>query len=763
MARLGFGLQVHPSPYSEKKVVVAKIMEVSPHPNAERLKICQVDDGSGSLVQIVCGCPSVHVGQIVPLAQIGAVLPKAVMKVSDIRGITSNGMLCSREDLGMPYGVNGLWSLDDSYTPGAVFFAVSGYNAPVVVFEVTANRRDCLSLEGIVREWKALVHHQASHIPESAISLKYANHDLKQHPSSGVKAACWLKVSFTKAITLPHDDERMLRLLGKYSEHPALNIQRIADILFGLPLHVYGDLEGDDWSVEALTQPLSWKGLDGCHYPLMPGDHVVMHQGQVVALAGMLGGEESKYQGSLRDVWFEGVAVDPVSIHHTQKRLGLRTDASLRHGRGIVPGLVAYAMSQLCAYIEGIEGAVIEKMISISPQDEKPDAVHFDPHDINRILGFDPMDNSRLALETLGFSVKVSGQDSWSVGVPWYRDDIEGSRDLVEEIIRYVGYDSLSEASEPLDLDTLPYAYDISPMVHDILVGMGFDETIHYSFIDPVWAEHDLDKSGNIYLDNPISSEMSLMRKTLLPGLLKTAHYRQDNQRPHVALYEWGRGFIRDKEGIRETSLLGLLLAGPRYPLSPSEELRESDFYDLASDVRLLMARLQGPISLRPMDKPMAFLHPGASASLWCDDKSIGCLGMVNPRLNKGYARAYYAELYVDSLMQNTSILQFDRFSKTPVVYRDLSFWVSHDMRYAVIEAFFVALDIKELKKCRLIDIYYPQGAGLMKSISLRLSLSDGNKSLRDVDVEQIMSRIQQKLSENLSVELRKNEDTNES
>ena len=740
-------------------------MHVEEHPDAQKLKICQVDDGSGEWVQIVCGCPSVHVGQVVPLARVDAILPKATMKASKIRGVMSWGMLCSHEDLGLPSHVKGLWSLQDIYPLGAPFFQALGYDSPILVFEVTANRRDCLSLEGLVREWRALVMHEPSFTPQHTLpsSPSFLVQDCSSTMPDSVRAAGWLRVTLDKPIILPESDERLLRLLGKYSLHPVLNIQRLADIMWGLPLHVYGTHDGDDWAVTAVTHAMAWTGLDETSYVLEAKDHVVSHNGSVVAIAGILGGFDSRYTPEGQDIWFEALAIEPEYVHGTHKRLGLRTDAALRHARGIVPKLVEHAMLGLCAYLERIDGIVIEKYIRYIHPSYDVQMVACDPEEIASTLGIDPRETACHALETLGFSVQHTSQRLWNVQVPWYRDDIEGSRDLVEEIIRYIGYEALVETLHKQESVFVSDAQDISPKIHDILTNMGFDETIHYSFIDPIWNTYYEDASQSIFLDNPISSEMALMRRSLLPGMLKTAQYRQDHQMTGVALYEWGCNFTMQDGHIKETAVLGMLVAGQNQTLAPYDDKRAYDFYDLVSAVQLLMEKVVGCITLRPMMHPCGLLHPEACATVWCQERYVGWIAMVHPVINQGYARAYYAELCVEALCPSAQALQFLPFHKTPAIYRDLSFWVPTDMHYHTIEDFFEKIEIKELKNWQLIAIYYPEGAGHMKSISLRLCLSDGNKSLRDFDVEKIMSHLQHILSKSLSVESKNNENTNES
>ena len=765
VALLGFDVQIQPSVYTEENVVIARVISTEQHPQADRLKVCQVDDGSGAFVQIVCGCPTVRPGMLVPMARVGAVLPKATMKVSDIRGITSSGMLCSHEDLGIASSATGLWSLAEDYQVGACFFDALDYSAPVIVFEVTANRRDCLSLEGIVREWRALVEHRATPVELQSIPTAYAPFiaPYKYSMPKGIMRAYWIRLSITQPIVLPEVYEQRLRALGKYSQYPLLNIQRLAEIQWGLPMHVYGAMPGDEWRIEQAGEGTSFLGLDGVEYALSTQDYVIRNGDEIVALPGILGGMTGRYQGETDCVWIEALAIDPRIVHDSARRLSIRTDAALRHGRGIVPGLVTHAVSGLLSELAHIDGIVVESIIHYDvPQHQQK--VTLDLQDVANTLGYDPKDQVFTALEALGFTCVDKSQRMVEFSVPWYRGDIEGPRDLVEEVIRYLGYDTLSECHDVLDSSIMPHHDNTRDIIDGMLVSYGFDETIHYSFIDPSWDDQrDKTQGESIRLLNPISTELSLMRTTLLPGLIKTAHYRYDHQADTALLYEWGRTFIVQDGVIVENEVLGLLMSGARHPVSPCEKKRACDFYDLRAIVELITQRIKGPLTVRYMAHNVPMLHPKTTATLWCDTSYIGWISMVHPAVTEGYPHAFYAEINMLAMQDSHSAIVFQPFYKNPVVYRDLTLECPHHLTYESLDAFLRDACIPELKNWQLIDIYYPQGASHMRSISLRLCLSDGNKSLRDSDVDKILSYLRNILSQHLSVELKSNEDTNES
>lgn len=759
---LGFDVQIHSSDFNEPLVVVAKIVGIRQHPNAERLNLCLIDDGSGIEQEIVCGCPSVKTGILVPFAKLHAKLPSVTIKSSSIRGIESNGMLCSRADLGLENKSSGLWVLDPGYELGQPLFSAMAYDRPTLVFEVTANRKDCLSLEGIAREWCALINKKSVPLP-----IRLLN-DCIRHPYAKeiavptfVTEAHWVKIKINN-LALPDHWAQRLHMLGLYTNDPILNIQRLAEIEFGLPLHIYGNLQGNNWTVERLKHDVLWKGLDDVDYLLKPGDVVVCLDGEVVALAGMLGGFASKYQSGSNEFWVEALEINHAYIHATQKHLGLNTSAALRMARGVAPGLSGHTLSGFLDNLRACADVSVEQYCYAGvKKDLKKILLRTDS--IVKILGFDPGSKLDEVLGCLGFSFDIYADGSLDVHVPWYRSDLDEECDIIEEIIRYIGYDALQECLP--DLPCMQTAVvEMRDKVDDYLSASGFDEVIHYSFIEAHWDEAmGLDAFSSITLANPISSDLSVMRRSLMPGMLKTAQYRANNQQPSAWMFEWGRSYTVIENQPCEVEILALWMSGDRFEDCPLQPKRPVDYYDLLGRIESLYTWLGCSLTVKKNRPQSQIIHPDVSASLWFENKCVGHVGMVHPKFTENYPHAYYAELSAVFFDELSHVPDFKEFNRAPVVFRDLSLWCPEGLSYEIIDNFIRQMDIIELKSWTMVDTYSAQGAGQRQSISLRLCLSGKQKSLKDSDVERIISMLLSKMSEILYVELRRNENVNAS
>lgn len=750
ISRLGFDLQVHPAEPRPPEVRVAQVLSVAPHPNAERLKICDVDDGSGLIKQVVCGCPSVRGGIYVPFAPPGSVLPRITIRVSEIRGVRSEGMLCSRDDLGMPDGLPGLWILSSKEVAvGDPFFEVLGFEAPTLVFEITANRKDCLSLEGLANEWTAMIRRRAC----SPLWPVHAFEFTRRAPlPEGATAAFWLRIRLHEPLVVPASWEQGLRALGNDSPNPVLSIQRWAEFVWGCPLHVYrGDL-GEDWSLMPSQKPRAFEGLDGQTYALESSDMIVCNEGGVQALPGILGSASSRYEDGMV-FWIEAVELDPAVVLATHKRLGLNTQAAVRACRGVVPGLARQTLGGFLALLDDCASFTVEAVVGEAPM-SAPREVVCSVDTARAVLGCDPGQYMKEALTILGFV--PSGSDD-VFQVPWYRDDIHESVDLVEEVIRYMGYDAL-RAVLPEPRQKTRISLERRSRMSDYWVTLGFDETVTYSFVNEDWgARLGWPTHRQLRVSNPISSDMVLMRQSLLPSLLEVAQYRARHQAEVVALFEWGRVYAGDP--LTEREVLGLWISGARYLPQAKESARMVDYYDLLSWVEGFFSWMGQ--ELRMVSAPgQAIFHPDVACQLYVGDQSVGHIGMVHPALTEGASCAYYAELDVAYLEACHRVPKFKSFSRTPVVHRDLSFWVPSGFQYGVLDSFLRDLALPYLQSWVMIDHYSGGGAVQTHSISLRLSLG-ASHSLKDQEIDRVVSELVSHLAKTLSMELKKHEDVN--
>lgn len=748
---LGFDIQIHDSLFLESLVVVSKVISTEAHPNAERLKICQVD-AAGEILQIVCGCPSVAANMFVPLAKVGANLPNLTIKSSVIRNIESNGMLCSRADLGLEKVSRGLWQLSGDLEVGRPLYNALGYDGPVIVFEVTPNRTDCLSLEGIVREYLALLCHKKY---KKEFSYVFNNSKPVSLPSYA-KNAFWLKISLQSEIKLPQDWICKLDMLGLYHVNPILCIQRLVEVHYGLPLHIYTGNMTDDWSVDQINESLDMLCLDDQSRCLSSGDVVVKNEKNIVALACMIGSSASRYLEGETSFWLEALEIDYDLILATKRRLQLNTEAAIRASRGVASGLSRRTVCGFLEYLSMCASIKIEAVVSSNNElSLKQILLHQDS--LTKLLGFNPDNKAIEALECLGFVCNKITENDILVTVPWYRSDVMQECDLIEEVIRWMGYACLSEP--PIyNMATVP-KIDILGSIDEHLASLGFDEAITYSFIEPYW--HEYFAVSNIWLANPISVDLSLMRPSLMPSLWSVAKHRFNNQSDSVLLFEHGKSYFLQDKDIIENAVVALLISGEKYLPSPKNDKRFMDYYDLQQMVTSVFDKIACAVQFKVIQSFDKVFHPDVIAGIYVENQYVGFIAMVHPGFTKDYPNVFYAELDESFINNFNNKLIYKDFDKNPLVYRDLSFWCPEGFVYESIDSFMHNLDIDYLHSWQIIDSYYANGAVQNQSISLRLCLSGGKKSLKDKEVETIVSTILLEISSKLLLELRSNENIN--
>ena len=770
--------EIKPAAPPFTNTVVGEIKEVVQHPNADRLRVCQVDVGQGGLLNIVCGAPNARVGIKVPCALVGAELPPGedgkpfFIKSGLLRGVESQGMLCSARELKLSEDHGGLLELAGDAPLGQSIREHLQLDDMLLTLKLTPNLAHCLSVYGVARELAAL----------TGAPLK-----TPAHPAVSVGDAARLPVKISAPDLCGRFSGRVVRNVNTQAATPAWMIDRLArcgqrsvtalvDISnyvmfeFGQPSHIFdlGKIQGGldvRWGKAGETLKL----LNGNTVTVDDKVGVIADDYQVESLAGIMGGDATAVSDGTEHVYVEAAFWWPKAIAGRSRRYNFSTDAGHRFERGVDPGQtverierITQLIIDICGTPETACGPVDDLQVNV------PTAmpVTLRVARASKVIGM-PLSQiqCREALTRLGLPV-VEGEGTLTVTPPSYRFDLQIEEDLIEEVVRMVGYEHLP-AIPPLAPITAKIRAETerSPFaIRRALAGLGYQETINFSFVDERW-EHDLAGNPNpVKLLNPIASQMSAMRSSLVGSLVQALKFNLDRKAARVNIFELGRIFKRDAQTIdTDTAVAGFnqpmrvagLAYGPRAALNWDEADQSVDFFDVKGDVEALLAPLQA--NFAPMVH--SALHPGRSASVSIGGELIGFVGELHPRWRQTYDLAQAPivfELALDAVLARP-MPYFQTVSKFQPVERDIALIVSENTTHAALMAAIEGADTRGLlQDARLFDVYRPQqGSTAMqsgeKSFAVRLMLSSDAATLTD---EQIESAVQAVLA-NLQTALR--------
>ena len=747
-------------------VVVAEVISLEKHPDADKLRVCQVNVGQKDTLTIVCGAANVAKGMKVPAALIGAKLPGDLkIKKSKLRGVESHGMLCSAKELGLAESAEGLLPLDEDAPVGEDIRKYLQLDDVSIELGLTPNRGDCLGIEGIAREVAVLNRYEVTppKMPAVKAAIKdtfkvtlTASDDCPQYYGRVIRG-------INPAATTPLWMQEKLRRCGIRSLSAVVDVTNYVLLELGQPMHafdlvkLYGHID-----VRHATAKEKLTLLDGQSIDLLPGSLVIADAKGPVALAGIMGGEESAVSDSTTDIFLESAFFQPDCIAGKARRYGLHTDSSHRFERGVSPELQARAIERattlLLAIAGGKAGPVIQQTVKNKLPSRQP--VTLREARINRVLGTEvTKDSVSDVLVRLGMTCKSTG-GQWKVTPPAFRFDISQEVDLIEEVGRIYGYGNLPVRRPQVDMVMIPAPEAKVPIrrIKQILVALGYQEAITYSFVDPQMQEILGPDTKPIALANPISAEMGVMRTNLWAGLLQAAQYNLHRQQNRLLLFEYGLKFVQQGTDLNQEMMLAGLLVGRRVPEqwdSPKENL---DFYDVKVHLESLIA-LTG-CSERFKFEPLndSVLHPGQSASILRDGQIVGRLGALHPgvakRLNLDHTM-YLFEIKADSL-QVGRVPTFQAVSRYPAIRRDLSIVVDLPITAEKVRECIQKVAPETLTKVELFDMYMGEGIDSgRKSLSLGLTLQDLSRTLTDNDVEEVMQRVIEQLHTDLGASLR--------
>jgi len=748
-------------------IVSGTILNVQPHPQADRLRVCEVDVGARKPLTIVCGAANAASGLRVPTALEGAVLPNGTcITRTTIRGVESSGMLCSAAELGLEEISDGLLVLDPGVKPGTPVTDVLGLDDQQLEIDLTPNRGDCLSVVGLAREIAALS--GARLISPKERSIKAASRRRVKVSLSAPKSCARYAGRVIEGIdpetVTPLWMKERLRRSGIRSIHPVVDITNYVMIEMGQPMHAFdlGRLEGAVTARHA-RQGESLVLLDGKMLNLEPLDLVIADARGPVALAGIMGGERTAVTETTNSLFLESAWFRPEAIGPRARHYGLHSESSHRFERGVDSQMARRALDRatrlVLEFCGGRAGPVTEAESRAQLPKRAPIALR--AARIERILGLSikpGVVNS--VLKHLGMrTVTIAG--GWRVTPPSWRFDISREVDLIEELARVYGYDKIPvrTAMAPMRAPAIPESRVGISRVRSMMIDRDYQEAITYSFVDPSLQKEFSSGLASLDLANPISSDMAQMRTSLWPGLIHCVRYNRNRQQERIRLFEIGRRYYASDTGtVTEELMLGGVVTGAAQPKQWGLASRNVDFFDAKADIESLLALTGKSFEFRPAQS--AALHPGQSAEIVDSgsNETVGKIGVLHPEIAKNIGldcSVIIFELRMEAI-QTSNIPAFHEISRFPAVTRDLAVIVDGSIpAKKVLDCVrFAAKGV--LINLELFDEYRGEGIDSgRKSLALGLTFQDTSRTLNEEDVESVVGRVLEALRTEVGGQLR--------
>lgn len=741
-------------------VVVGYVESKEKHPDAEKLNVCQVNVGEEENLQIVCGAPNVDAGQYVIVATVGAKLPGIKIKKAKLRGVESQGMICSLAELGLSKSVvpknyqEGIYVFETEQELGSDVVEVLGLNDYILDLSITPNRADALSMRGLTYELGALYNNKVDfkdvekEEDYEATSLQVAieSDSCRNYVGQVVKnvevksSPLWLQTRLMNSGIRPINN--------------IVDITNYVLLEFGQPMHAFDkDLVGDKIVVRDAKEGEVLETLDGEERKLQTTDLVITDGTRAIALGGVMGGKNTEVSEETKNIILESAYFNPTSVRRTSAAHGLRSDSSARFEKGIDPNMQKAALARAVELIlELCPNAVVESSVGVvNKVDDK--VVEITTSYINNYLGIILSTEEIVAiLEGLSFIVEVTGENL-VVKVPTRRPDISIKQDLVEEVIRIYGYDNLASTLPKFSKTTkggLTYSQRMVRDLRAVYASLGFNDTINYSLVSEEEAtEYTLEEHHKVRLLMPMTETHSTLRQSLVPGLLNTVQYNVARKQKDLKLFEIGRVFFGsgdDNIQPKETLYLSAALTGEERATKWLKESSALDFFAAKGYLEVVFERLGLDEKVTYKKSTLEGMHPGRFAEVYLGEKRIGFIGEVHPQVadKLGLNKTYVFEINLDEVISESKVKpKYEEVTKYPEITRDIAMLVDVKDEYQNIYNVVESVNSKLISKVELFDLYV--GAELLagkKSLALTITYSDKQKTLTDEEVTSVHDKV---------------------
>ena len=746
-------------------VVVAQVVSVDRHPSADRLNLCRVDVGAGEFLQIVCGAPNVVANSKVPCALVGAELPGGLqIRLSKVRGVESFGMLCSARELGISDDASGLLLLDPAAPVGDDLRRHLDLDDRMLTLKLTPNRADCLSLEGVAREVAALTGAPARYldVEDVTVGMTTERAVVLDAPVACPRYCGRVVTGVDATAATPWWMRRRLERSGMRPISALVDITNYVMLELGQPLHAFDNHQlAGAIHVRMAQAGETIKLLNEQTVELQDDVLLIADERRPLAMAGIMGAEASGITLATTELFLEAAFFAPKAIAGRARRYGFVSDAAHRFERGVDFGATRRALERATRLVVeicgGLAGPVSDALASLPERNP----VRLRPHRVRKVLGLDvSIARVEELFRRLGLSFVREAED-FIVTPPSHRFDIEIEEDLIEELIRLHGYEKIPSALPRATLAMLPQGEQTRPVarVRQLLTGCGYQEVINFAFVEEAW-ERDLAANEHlIRLANPIASQLSVMRSSLLGGLLTNVTTNLKRRQSRVRIFETGRCFFRDPlggpvPGFRQPWKLAALAYGSALPEQWGCAARNVDYFDVKGDLELLLA----PLAVRFEVAAHPALHPGRCARVVVAGQAIGFIGELHPQWQQKHELPLAPVLFeidLDPVLQ-ARLPQYVEGSRQPVVIRDMAIVVDHALE---LQQLLDALHINRpaiVSDIRLFDIYVGQGvqAG-KKSLAFRIVMQDTQRTLLEADVDAAMRQLVAYLQRVFAAQLR--------
>ncbi len=749
------------------KVVAGRVLTCEDHPDSDHLHVCTVDAGTGEELQIVCGAPNVKAGITVPVALHGSTLPGGVkIKKGKLRGVVSNGMICSHDELGISEGLlgyepeYGILILPDDIKPGTDIKDVFGLNENIVEFEITSNRPDCFSIIGLARE-SALTFGREFSVPKPEFTE--AQDNIADHLSVEVLDKdkclryCARMVKNVKIGPSPAWMRERLHACGVRSINNIVDITNYVLLEYGQPMHAFDlrDLEDNKIIVRRAADGEVIKTLDEQDRKLTNDDLVIADGKRAVAIAGVMGGFNSEVKDDTTTVIFESATFDAASVRLTAQRVGLRTEASSRYEKGLDYNNTVPAVERACQLVEQLCcGEVCSGMLDVVGNVKERITIPFRPDKINKFLGTD-IDESEMLRYFKALGIEV---DNMTLIPPTFRPDLEGEADIAEEVARFHGYDKIPTTllSGEATCGGKTPEQKLADKIGELLCAQGMNEIYTMTFISPsnfdkIGLSADSPLRNTVKIKNPLGEDTSVMRTSTIPSMLDILSRNYNYRNASARLFEQGKIFL-PKEGEKlpdEPVVVTLGMYGA-----------DEDFFTLKGVVEELLEQLHINNASFTAVKDNPTYHPGRAAKVTANGTELGIIGQIHPSVSKKYGidvPCYAAELSFDALKAAIDYdIKYSPLPKFPAVTRDIAMLVDRETPVAEIEAVIRKSAGKLLEDIKLFDVYegeqIPEGK---KSVAYSAVFRAADRSLTGDEVQEVFDKVLKNLASELDAQLR--------